>query len=99
MQKIHSLNPPVVAGICDPNKSQAWHHHSLKIPDSNDEENGRYKCGNINCDLCNVLYLSNEFQSTMTGTSYHINFKFDSNSINVIYLLPVKDIESNMLGP
>ena len=28
MQEICSSNPPVVAGICDPNKSQAWHHHS-----------------------------------------------------------------------
>ena len=24
-----------------------------------------YKCGNINCDICNVLYLRNEFQSTV----------------------------------
>ena len=59
----------------------------LKIRDSNDEENGIYKCGNINCGICNVLYLSNEFQSTVTGKWYYINFKFDYNSINVIYLL------------
>ena len=26
MQEIHSSNPPVVTGICDPNKSQARHH-------------------------------------------------------------------------
>ena len=32
------------------------------------------------------IYLSNELQSTVTGKSYHINFKFDCNSINVIYL-------------
>ena len=42
----------------------------LKIRDSNDEENGIYKCGNINCDICNVLYLSNEFQSAVTGMQY-----------------------------
>ena len=30
MQEICSSNPPVVAGICDPNKSQAQHHCSLK---------------------------------------------------------------------
>ena len=30
MQKIRSSNPPVVAGICNPNKSQARHHRSLK---------------------------------------------------------------------
>ena len=39
----------------------------LKICDSNDEENGIYKCGNINCDICNVLYLSNEFSKYFDG--------------------------------
>ena len=42
-------------------------------------------CGNISCDICNVLYLSNEFQSTVEVQEkrYHINFKFDCNSINL----------------
>ena len=31
MQKIHSLNLPVVTGICDPNKSWAQHLCSLKL--------------------------------------------------------------------
>ena len=31
MQEIRSSNPPVVAGICDPNKSRARYHHSLKL--------------------------------------------------------------------
>ena len=31
MREIHSSNPPVVTGICDPNKSQARHHRSLKL--------------------------------------------------------------------
>ena len=31
MQEIRSSNPPVVTEICDPNKSRARHHHSLKI--------------------------------------------------------------------
>ena len=31
MQKICSSNPPLDTGICDPNKSQAQHHHSLKL--------------------------------------------------------------------
>ena len=35
----------------------------LKIRDYNDEENGICKSGNIDCDIYNVLYLSNEFQS------------------------------------
>ena len=31
MQEICSSNPPVVTGICDPNKSGAQDHHSLKL--------------------------------------------------------------------
>ena len=30
MQEIHRSNPPMVTGVCDPNKSQAWHHHKDK---------------------------------------------------------------------
>ena len=31
MQEIRTSIPPVVAGICDPNKSWARHHNSLKL--------------------------------------------------------------------
>ena len=31
MQEIRSSNPPVVTGICDPNKSRVRHHRSLKL--------------------------------------------------------------------
>ena len=31
MQEIHSPNPAVVTGICDPKKSGALNHHSLKL--------------------------------------------------------------------
>ena len=30
-----------------------------------------YKCGNFKCDICNVLYLSNEFQSTVIRKRYY----------------------------
>ena len=30
MQEICSVNPPVVCGICDPDKSEAQHCHNLK---------------------------------------------------------------------
>ena len=30
-QEIRSSNPPVDTGICDPNKSRARHHRSLKL--------------------------------------------------------------------
>ena len=70
----------------------------LKVHNSNDEENGICKCGNINCDICNVSYLGNEFQSTVTEKRYHINFKFDCNSINVIYLLTCKRCRKQYVG-
>ena len=31
MQEIRSSNPPMVTGICDPNKSRARHHRSFKL--------------------------------------------------------------------
>ena len=30
-QEIRSSNPPVVTGICDPNKARARHHYNLKL--------------------------------------------------------------------
>ena len=30
MQEVCNSNPPVVAGICDPNKSQAQRYHNVK---------------------------------------------------------------------
>ena len=59
------------------NTERSFSKIKAKDSDSNDEENGIYKCANINCDICNILYLSNEFQSTVTGKRYHMNFKFD----------------------
>ena len=53
-------------------------------------KNGIDKCGNINCDVFNALYLSNEFESIVKGKNNHINFKFDCNSINMIYVLTYK---------
>ena len=70
----------------------------LKIRDSNDEENGIYKCGNINSDICNVSYLGNEFQSAVTEKRYHTNFKFDCNNINLIYLLTCKRCRKQYIG-
>ena len=96
----HSIRPPRLSAVLPSPPRVAFLNlkalkdhlvgSRLKIQNSNDEENGIYKCGNINCDACNVLYLSNEFQSAATGKMYHMNFKFDCHSINVIYLLTCK---------
>ena len=49
MQGIPSLNPPVVTGICDPNKSRARHHRSLKLA-------SKSKHLNIKRIVCNKAY-------------------------------------------
>ena len=63
----------------------------LKIRDSNDEDN-------TNCDIHNVLYLSIEFQITLTGKRCHIKIKFNCNSINVIYLSTCKRCRKKYVG-
>ena len=55
------------------------------------------KCGNMKCDICNVFYLSIEFESTMTEKK-NINFKFDCNSINVTCLVTCKICRKQYLG-
>ena len=92
----HAIRSPKLSAVLPSSPRVAFHNlkalknhllrSKLKIRDSNDEENGIYKCSNINGDTCNVLYLKNKFQSTATGKRYHINFKFGCNNINVIHL-------------
>ena len=51
MLEIRSSNPPVVTGICDPNKSRARHHCSFKL-------GSKLKCLNIILILFLVLHYS-----------------------------------------
>ena len=46
MQEIQPSRSPVVTGICDPNKSQAQHHHILKL-------GSNLKC--LNIDPCHYF--------------------------------------------
>ena len=60
MQEICSSDPPVVTGICDPNKSRAQHHLSLKL-------DSELKYFNINhCNRLNIL--NKHTQHTLTHT-------------------------------
>ena len=60
-------------------------------PKSEDEKEWRnFPCCRKNCDICNILYPSNKFRSTVTGEEYKMNFHFNCNSICVVYLLTCK---------
>ena len=60
MQEICSSDPPVVTGICDPNKSRTQHHLSLKL-------DSELKYFNINhCNRHNIL--NKHTQHTLTHT-------------------------------
>ena len=60
MQEICSSNPPVVTGICDPNKSRAQHHLILKL-------DSELKYFNINhSNRLNIL--NKHTQHTLTHT-------------------------------
>ena len=55
-------------------------------------------CGRRNCDICNILEPGNEFESTVTGKVYIINFHFHCNSECVVYLLTFKICRKQYLG-
>ena len=61
-----------------------------KLKSCNEIESGTFKCGSKRCEVCNVLTLGDEFESHVTKKKYKINFNFNCNSINVIYLLSCK---------
>ena len=63
----HTIRSPRLSAVLPSPHWVAFHHpktlkdhlvrSKLKMRDSIDEENGVYKCGNINSDIYNVLYL------------------------------------------
>ena len=58
MQVIRSSNPPVVTGICDPNKSRARHHrNTLQLSVNDYIYNIKY---HISTKMYHVVYLSEE---------------------------------------
>ena len=55
-----------------------------------DVETGVFKCDSKWCEICNFIETGNEFKSFVTQISHKINFRFDCNSSDVIYLLSCK---------
>ena len=55
-------------------------------------------CGRKNCAICHILHQGDTFESSNTGKQYKINFSFNCNSRNVIYLLTCKICEKQYVG-
>ena len=65
-------------------------HYKLiwsKLKSEDEKERGNFPCCRKNCDICNILYPSNKFRSTVTGEEYKMNFHFNCHSVCVFYLL------------
>ena len=77
--------PPQIA-FCNP-KSLRDKLVQSKLKSKDEKERRHFPCCGKNCDMCNILYLSNQFRSPITREEYKINFHFDCNSDCVVYLL------------
>ena len=55
-------------------------------------------CGRKNCEICHILHQGDTFESSNTGKQYKINFSFNCNSRNVVYLLTCKICEKQYVG-
>ena len=53
-------------------------------------ETGSFKCNGKRCEVCNYIEPGSKFKSFVTQKSYKINFRFDCNSSDVIYLISCK---------
>ena len=62
------------------------------------QEPGNYPCKASNCHICYILARDQNFISTNTNETYVMNFRFDCNSMNVIYLLTCKVCHMQYVG-
>ena len=51
-----------------------------KLKSENEKVQRNFLCCGKNCDICNVLYPSNQIRSTVTEEKYKMNFHFNYNS-------------------
>ena len=57
------------------------------------EKPGVTICGRKNCEIWHILHEEDIFESSKTGKQYKINFSFNCNSRNVVYLLTCQTCE------
>ena len=68
-----------------------------KFKESN-EKSGVNLCNGTKCDVCNILHQGTTFESTHTNKQCKINFNFNCNSKNVIYLLTCRICQKQYVG-
>ena len=61
-------------------------------------ETGNFKCGNPRCKICEMIDDEKYFVSIRSNKKFIINFRFDCNSQNVIYLLTCKVCTKQYVG-
>ena len=79
MQQIGSSNPPMVTGICDPNKSRARHRRSLKVEIPQQKSSTEHKFVKISfksliCFVSLILFLTNKEDIITLETSLFQHF-------------------------
>ena len=79
-------------------KISSWSTSLIKTKIRGDKEWWHFPCCWKNCDICNILYPSNQFRSTVTGEEYKMNFNFNCNSDCAVYLLTCKVLQRNKQG-
>ena len=58
-----------------------------KLMSASEVTSGNFKCHHCICQICYILVPGNEFTSFVTKKTYKMNFRFDCNSQDVIYLI------------
>ena len=61
-----------------------------KLKSENEKKRGNFPRCRKYCDICNILYPSDKFRSTVKGEENKMNFHFNCNSVCAIYLLTCK---------
>ena len=70
----------------------------LRTLTSENEIKGFVGCGRANCEICKIVEKGDEFESSVNGRKFKINFQFNCNSQNVIYLLTCRHCFKQYVG-
>ena len=68
-----------------------------KVPDLISRK-GTFKCNRKACKVCINLIETNEFTCSVTGKGYKINYELGCNSICLIYFIPCKICNKQLVG-
>ena len=69
-----------------------------KLRDESEVETGSFKGNSKQCEVCNCIESGSKFKSFVTQKLYKINFRFDCNSSDVIYLISCKTYSRQYTG-